>query len=492
MSDSVRVRFAPSPTGHLHVGGARTALFNWLLARRLGGTFILRVEDTDHARNTPEAREAILHGLRWLGLDWDEGPEAGGSCGPYFQSQRQDIYDAHFQKLVDAGRVYTEENGAARFRFSRQPIVVPDLVCGDAKFAATEEPDMTIRRPDGSYIFHFVNVVDDIEMKMTHVIRGEDHLSNTWKHIDLYHAFGAQPPLFGHIPLLLNPDGSKMSKRSEGGTVGSYIEAGFLPQAVFNYLCLLGWTPKTEGEKFSPAEAVALFDISDVHHSNARFDMTKCKWLNQQHLRDLSDEALLDYALPSLEKAGLEISDRSYAARAVASVKEKVSLATELPPWVHFFFREDFPFEEDVQAKLKANAQNPDLIRALAEKIKEYNLENVNFNSLSSLNPEDQDKLLKSLDEAESKKSEYSAAIKSDPLNPELWKQICESVVKTAITQAIHAVAEARKVKQGALMPLLRFSLSGQSRGPDVKVMMGLLGQARVIARLQRAAAAFQ
>jgi glutamyl-tRNA synthetase len=433
MSTPIRVRFAPSPTGYLHVGGARTALFNWLLARRSGGKFILRIEDTDEARNTPEARQAIFDGLRWLGLDWDEGPEIGGEHGPYFQSQRKSIYDAYFAKLEAAGRTYAEENGAVRFRFSRQPIMVPDLVCGDVTFAATEEPDMTIRRPDGSYIFHFVNVVDDIEMRMTHVIRGEDHLSNTWKHIDLYRALGAEPPRYGHIPLLLNPSGSKMSKRDEGASIASYMEAGFLPEAVFNYLCLLGWTPKLDGEKFTAAQAVQLFDIADIHHSNARFDMTKCTWLNQQHLRDLSGPALLEHARPWLEKGGVVIGSEDFAVLSLQSVKEKVSLASEFPSWVHFYFTEEFPIEEEVMVKLKANAQSAPLLAALHGGLQKA----------------------------------------------ETWDE-------AGITSAINAVAAEQKVKPGALMPLLRFSLSGQTRGPDVKVMMSILGSEKVLARIDR------
>lgn len=434
---SIRVRFAPSPTGYLHVGGARTALFNWLLARKSGGTFILRIEDTDEARNTEAAMNAIFEGLNWLGVDWDEGPQKGGDYGPYFQSQRQGIYDTYFKKLEEAGRVYFEENGAARFKFSREAITIPDVVCGDIRFAPTEEPDMTIRRPDGGYIFHFVNVVDDIEMGMTHVIRGEDHISNTWKHIDLFRALGHNPPIYGHIPLLLNPNGSKMSKRDEGASIDSYIQAGFLPQAVFNYLCLLGWTPKLEGETFSAQQAVELFDISDVHHSNARFDMTKCTWVNQQHLRLLDDAALVAYARPWLEKAGITpSSDDAYIARTLNSVKEKVSLASEFPSWVHFFFTEDFAFEDEVMTKLKANAQAPKLLAALQTGL-----------------------------------------------------QAVTGWTEAGLGEAVTQVAATEGVKAGALMPLLRFSLSGQTRGPDVKVMMVVLGQERSLARLGRAAA---
>ena len=251
MNSDVRVRFAPSPTGILHIGGARTALFNWLFARHTGGTFVLRIEDTDRARNTAEAAQAIYDGLHWLGLDWDEGPRAGGQYGPYFQSEREEIYQRYLDKLTAAGRVY-EDQGSIRFRFAREKVVVDDVICGRIEFdmtSAETNPDMTIRRPDGSWIFHFVNVVDDIEMKISHVIRGEDHLSNTPKHMQLYRALGATPPRFAHIPLILNKNGSKMSKRDQGASLNTYIDGGYLPEAVRNYLCLLGWSPKDNREK---------------------------------------------------------------------------------------------------------------------------------------------------------------------------------------------------------------------------------------------------
>jgi len=434
-----RVRFAPSPTGDLHVGGARTALFNWLFARKTGGTFILRIEDTDGARNTEDAKRGIEKGLRWLGLDWDEGPDAGGDCGPYFQSQRKDIYDTYLAKLEAAGRVYTEENGAVRFKFSRTAITVHDLVCGDVTFAPTEEPDMTVRRPDGSYIFHFVNVVDDIEMKMTHVFRGEDHLSNTWKHIDLFNAFGATPPLYAHIPLILNSDSSKMSKRDAGSAIEhSYINEGFLPDAVFNYLVMLGWTPRADKEVLGRDELVQLFDPAEIHSSNARFDMQKCQWFNAQYLRAMTPEALFAAARPFIEAKGYVIIDEAVAAAAVYSVKEKVSLLSEIPAWVHYFFREDYPFEADVTDKLKSKPENAALLRASA--------------------------------------AAFSAATE--------WT---EASAQTAIEEA----AKGASVKPGALMPLLRAALSGQSRGPGVTTIAHLVGKDSTLRRIERALGLF-
>ncbi|HBU58228.1 MAG TPA: glutamate--tRNA ligase, partial [Verrucomicrobiales bacterium] len=214
---SVRVRFAPSPTGYLHIGGARTALFNWLYARHTGGKFVLRIEDTDDERNTPEAINVILEGLRWLGLDWDEGPatndpagESIGEYGPYYQSQRTDIYAKRIEELRAKELLY-EDEGALRFRMPREPITIPDLICGDVLRELTDreelQPDFVVVRSDGKPVFHLVNVVDDIEMGITHVIRGEDHLSNTSKHIALFKAFEVEPPKFGHIPLILNSNG---------------------------------------------------------------------------------------------------------------------------------------------------------------------------------------------------------------------------------------------------------------------------------------------
>src|SRR5512138_1469251 len=283
-----RVRFAPSPTGFLHIGGARTALFNWLSARHTGGTFLLRIEDTDVARNTEEAVNVILNGLRWLGLDWDEGPVTAeatgpgkGECGPYFQSRRRDSYDRRVEALLSRGLAY-EHEGAVKFRMTREPILIRDLVVGDVRRELTDreqlDPDFVIVRSDGQPVFHLVNVVDDLEMNITHVVRGEDHLSNTAKHIALFRAFGVEPPKYAHIPLILNIDGSKMSKRDTGASLSTYLGEGYAPEAVLNYLSLLGWSPKGNREKLALTEIIELFDLPQILRHNARFDLGKLNW----------------------------------------------------------------------------------------------------------------------------------------------------------------------------------------------------------------------
>src|SRR5687767_2097402 len=295
----VRVRFAPSPTGFLHIGGARTALFNWLYARHTGGTFILRIEDTDAARNTQEAVEVILDGLRWLGLHWDEGPLTGeatgaskGDRGPYFQSQRRDNYQRRVEALLSRGLAY-EQDGAIKFKMQREPVVIPDLVVGNVTRELTDreklDPDFVIVRSDGQPVFHFVNVVDDLDMGISHVIRGEDHLSNTAKHIALFRAFGVEPPKYAHIPLILNIDGTKMSKRDRGASLSTYMDEGFVAAAVVNYLCLLGWSPKDNREKLPLNEVIQRFDLPQILRHNAKFDMDKLEWLAGEYLREVGD-----------------------------------------------------------------------------------------------------------------------------------------------------------------------------------------------------------
>jgi glutamyl-tRNA synthetase len=435
---SVRTRFAPSPTGYLHVGGARTALFNYLFARKHGGAFVLRVEDTDEARNTQAARDAIFTGMHWLGLDWDEGEGKGGDYGPYNQSERTAIYDKWFEVLREKGRVY-EEEGAWRFRFERKPITMNDLVCGEVTIDYRDEsntPDMVIRRSDGSYVFHFVNVVDDLEMKITHVIRGEDHLMNTPKHLQLFEALGAPAPQYGHIPLILNADGSKMSKRDVGAAVGDtpeskgYEKRGFASSAVVNFIALLGWSSKTDEEIFTMDELIERFSLEAVNRAPARFDPEKCAWVNQQHLLKLSPEAFAEAAKPFVAEAGLPIDDRYPAVAAV--VREKVRLLSEVPAAIGFLLSDSFDLDPEAVEKVRGNAAAKDLLAALA-------------NDFAAL-------------------SDWSA---------------------DAAKHQIGETAKAAGAKPGQLMFPVRVALSGKSGGPDLGDILGLLGQERCVARLQ-------
>ena len=430
---TVRTRFAPSPTGYLHVGGARTALFNWLFARSQGGVFVLRVEDTDEARNTEEAKQAIFDGMEWLGMDWDEGPGKGGNHGPYFQSERKEIYDKWFQKLVDAGRVY-QDDGAWRFRFERKPVTMSDLVCGEVTIDYRDEsntPDMVVKRSDGSYVFHFVNVVDDLEMEITHVIRGEDHLMNTPKHLQLIEAFGGKAPQYAHIPLILNPNGSKMSKRDAGAAVSDYPRQGFLPGAVVNFIALLGWNPKTDEEIFTMDELVRRFSLENVNRAPARFDFEKCKWVNQQHLIPMSVEDFMVAAKPFVEAAGLPVPE-NYGA-VIAAVKEKVRLLGEVPSAVDFLLLDAFDYDEEAVAKVRGNAAAKDLLTSLAEA----------FESLA----------------------DWSA---------------------DAAKSALGDVAKAAGAKPGQLMFPLRVALSGRGHGPDLGDVLDLLGKERCTDRVRK------
>lgn len=428
-----RVRFAPSPTGYLHTGGARTALFNWLFARRNGGTFVLRIEDTDAARNTPEALAAIFDGMRWLGIDWDEGPERGGDCGPYFQSQRQQIYDDYLARLTAAGHTYAEDNGAVRFRSPREVLTLPDRICGDIKIDRTQEPDMTIRRPDGSYIFHFVNVVDDIEMRITHVLRGEDHIYNTGKHIELFRAFGVEPPEYAHIPLILNPDGSKMSKRDTGSAVGWYIEQGFLAEAVRNYLCLLGWSPKDDREILPIAEVQALFDWEHLNHHNAKFDMEKCRWMNGEYVKQQSAADFIADCRAWMAGQKVPAAPSPAALEtALTLMKPKVRAAGEIGEHLRMIFDGNAPVADEVRAKIAAQ---PDAAAKLAALT-------THFDALVHWNREH-------------------------------------------IQIGVDLAASDLSVKPGALMFPLRAAITGQGHGVDLVPVLELLGKEECVARLR-------
>jgi glutamyl-tRNA synthetase len=284
MSDSMRVRFAPSPTGALHVGGARAALYNWLLARGKQGTFVLRIEDTDRERSTPENIEQILDALRWLELDWDEGP--------FFQSERVDRHKEEIARLVEEGHAYFDE-GAVRVRVPDEgATVVRDLIRGDITFQHKDIADFVIARSDGSPLYNFAVAVDDHDMGITHVIRGEDHISNTPRQIMVLEALGAEPPVYAHLPLLHGPDGKKLSKRHGAASVQELRDIGYLPAAVRNYLALLGWGYDESTTFFSTDELIELFSLERVSRNPAVFDEQKLRWMNGRYLREMSTEEL--------------------------------------------------------------------------------------------------------------------------------------------------------------------------------------------------------
>ncbi|MDR2432820.1 MAG: glutamate--tRNA ligase [Puniceicoccales bacterium] len=352
--NDVRVRFAPSPTGFFHIGSARTALFNWLYAKHRGGKFILRIEDTDDERDRKEFLDVLIHGLHWLGLYWDEGPGVGGDYGPYFQSQRSDVYRKYIEILEGGGSTY-EQDGALYFRVSHRPQIIHDLIRGDV--SREEEKDFVIVRSNGKPVFHLVNVVDDISMRITHIIRGEDHLSNTSKHIELFNAFGVKPPLFAHIPLILKSQGSgKMSKRDTGALIEDYEKNHFIADAVRNYLCLLGWSPKEDREILPLDEIIRLFDIGDVNRNNARFDEKKMSFFNSEYLRALPFDDFYDRALAVLKSSYLSIGefDVRYVRNVLALCQEKLRSFAELPNFVEYFFTESFSHDGDALAKLQS------------------------------------------------------------------------------------------------------------------------------------------
>src|SRR5256884_3282779 len=296
MSDSMRVRFAPSPTGALHVGGARAALYNWLLARGNGGTFVLRIEDTDRERSTPENIEQILDALRWLELDFDEGP--------FFQSERVDRHKEEIARMVDEGHAYLDE-GAVRLRVPDEgQTVVPDLIRGDITFQHKDIADFVIARSDGSPLYNLAVAVDDHDMGITHVIRGEDHISNTPRQMMLLKALGADTPVYAHLPLLHGPDGKKLSKRHGAASVQELRQAGYLPEAVRNYLALLGWGSGDDQTVRSTQELIERFTLEQVSRNPARFDEVKLRWLNGVYIRSMPTDELCRRLREFLAKSG--------------------------------------------------------------------------------------------------------------------------------------------------------------------------------------------
>jgi glutamyl-tRNA synthetase len=390
----------------------------------------------------------ILNGLRWLGLDWDEGPigsdatgPAKGTYAPYYQSQRKDNYRQRVEALLSHGLAY-EHEGAVKFKMQREPILIEDLVVGEVRRELTDreqqDPDFVIVRSDGQPVFHLVNVVDDLEMNITHVIRGEDHLSNTAKHIALFKAFGVQPPKYAHIPLILNIDGTKMSKRDQGASLTTYMQEGYVPEALVNYLALLGWSPKDNREKLQITEIIELFDLPHILRHNARFDLAKLNWLNGEYTREMADERFYEQSIHTLARAGFDTNKHpiDYVKAALDTCKGKFKLFGELPPYAGFYFTENIVYDPEA-AKRDFTAENKPRLQRLRE-------------ALTVLEP-----------------------FEHDP-----------------IAATVPAVAKEFGVKTGVLVHPTRLACCGNSAGPSLYHLMAILGKERVLRRLDAALAA--
>ncbi len=370
--EEVRVRFAPSPTGYLHIGGARTALFNWVFARSKGGKFILRIEDTDQVRSQGQFIDEILNSLRWLGLDWDEGP--------YYQSQRREVYQKFAERLLSEGKAYRakerrnkgvsfrqsgqkkiekeeEESRGEAIIFSTPEVEVEfnDLIRGRIKIDARQFGDIVLIKSDGLPAYNFACVVDDALMGITHILRGEDHISNTPKQILLYRALGFRIPQFAHLPLILDKEGRRMSKRSGATAVSEYRKMGYLPEAIVNFLMLLGWSPGDNREIFSLEEAIRLFKISDVNKTGAVFNLEKLRWINSEYIKSSSDEKLYNYLLDFLNERGISV-DKEYALKVIRVFKNRASTLLDFVDWADYLWLDDYQFDPDaVQMHLAEN-----------------------------------------------------------------------------------------------------------------------------------------
>ncbi|HDN85927.1 MAG: glutamate--tRNA ligase [Candidatus Omnitrophota bacterium] len=366
----VKTRFAPSPTGFLHLGGARTCLFSWLYARKSKGKFILRIEDTDRLRSKKEYLEEILESLSWLGIDWDE---------IFYQSQRLSIYREYAQKLVEEGKAYYRE-GAVFFKYQFDEVEIDDLIRGKVTFRELPKQEEVIIKSDGTPTYNFACTVDDALMGITHVIRGEDHLSNTPKQILMYKALGVFPPRFAHIPMILSQSGGKMSKREGATSIREYRAGGYLPQAVVNYLLLLGWSPGGNREIISLEEAIQTFELKGVNKNPSTFSQDKFDWLNSQYIKLKPIDELTTLVKEFLEEKKFlpQKVTLDYLRKVVALFKERISKLGDLMDWGYFCFYDDFSYSPDTQdiLKRKLSKEVEVLIERLSQ-IEDFTKENI-------------------------------------------------------------------------------------------------------------------
>ena len=425
-ADKIRVRFAPSPTGFLHLGSARTALFNWLYARHMGGQMILRIEDTDKERSKEEFLKEILEDLKWLGIDWDEEP--------LYQSKRLSTYKDYAQKLLDRKLAY-KEGEAIIYRVEKsKEIRIKDMVHGDIVFNTDEIKDQVLIKSDGFPAYNFACAIDDHEMRITHVIRGDDHISNTPKQLLFYKALGIEPPKFAHMPLMMGKDGSKLSKRHGAVAVVEYKKERFLPEALSNYLLLLGWSPGENKEIISLEDAKKTFKIEDLSNVQAKFDIDKLKWINAEHIKGKDTKKLTELLISA---GNLDSSiDRGYLEKVVDLYKTRFRTLSEFAGLTQCFFKDDFPVDKDAKKKFDKHVKDEKTKKALSEFKKEL------------------EKL--------------------------------KNFTKEEIEKICRALAENHGIKTAAIIHSTRVSISGKTVGAGLFEMMELLGREKVVARLER------
>ena len=479
----IRVRFAPSPTGYPHVGNIRTALFNWLFARNNNGTFILRIEDTDQSRKVEDALYSILGSLRWLGLDWDEGPEKGGEYGPYFQSERLDLYHKYAQQLLDKGHAYKCYCSSERLEQMRADMVarkesvrsydrhcrnltnkqleefesqgptpvirfkIPlegqttfqDLIRGGITFDNTELDDLILLKSDGYPTYHLANIVDDHHMKISHVLRADEWLSSTPRHTLLYKAFGWKPPLFAHLPMILGPDKSKLSKRHGATAVTEFQDQGYLPQTMLNFMALLGWSLDDKTEIFSKEELIQHFSLERIGKTGAVFNHEKLYWMNGAYLRELSHQDLQQHIMPVLEKdlptyIARPISGE-YVGRIIPLIQERINTFTEAATYADFFFVDDLEYDSSLLIAKKTTAETT-LAALIAACERLLSLEDFSHDSLEG---------------------------------------------------TLRLLAEELGIKAGQLFSPLRVATTGRTAAPPLFETMTVLGKERCLARINLA-----
>jgi nondiscriminating glutamyl-tRNA synthetase len=482
MANEVRVRYAPSPTGHLHIGNARTALFNYLFARNMQGKFIIRIEDTDKKRNIEGGEESQLKYLKWLGMDWDESVDVGGEYGPYRQSERNDIYETYYNQLVESGQAYkcycTEEeieaereaqsargetphySGKCRHLTveerhqleseGRKPsirIMVPegktytfdDMVKGTVSFESEGMGDWVIIKKDGTPTYNFAVTIDDYLMEISHVLRGDDHISNTPKQLMVYEALGWEPPVFGHMTLIVNESRKKLSKRDESiiQFIEQYEELGYLPEAIFNFITLLGWSPAGEEEIYDKNEFIEIFDANRLSKSPALFDKQKLLWMNNQYMKKVDIDRIVAITLPHLISAGrlqanMTEEEMQWARSLISLFQEKMSFGAEIVELSDMFFKDEAEYEEEAK-EILTGEQVPEVLKAFSEELDQL------------------------------------PAFQADE-----------------IKAAMKAVQKSTGQKGKNLFMPIRAAVTGQTHGPDLPKAIELLGKSKVQMRIQK------